>query len=86
MNSSRDWIGRLKRCADCGPIGRLSGDPDGPGLDEILRWQTREAGRPVALRYAAKFRAAFGHLMTFPETGARRSKLAHDMRIWPVTP
>ena len=55
-------------------------------LDEILRWLTREAGRPVALRYAEKFRAAFRHLTEFPETGARRPKLARDMRIWLVTP
>jgi plasmid stabilization system protein ParE len=50
-------------------------------LDEILRWLAREAGRPVALRYAEKFGAAFRHLTTFPETGARRSKLGRDMRI-----
>ena len=43
-------------------------------------------GAQVALRYATKFRAAFQHLITFPETGARRSTLARDMRIWPVTP
>jgi plasmid stabilization system protein ParE len=55
-------------------------------FDETPRWLTHEPGRPVALRYAAKFSAAFRHLTTFPETGARRSKLARDMRIWPVTP
>ena len=44
-------------------------------LDEILRWLTREAGGPVALRHASKFRAAFRHLTAFLETGARRSNL-----------
>jgi len=55
-------------------------------LDEILRWLTHEAGGSVALRYATKFRAAFRHLMAFPEIAARRPKLARDMHIWPVAP
>jgi plasmid stabilization system protein ParE len=31
-------------------------------IDEILDWLEHEAGKPVALRYAERFRAAFRHL------------------------
>jgi toxin ParE1/3/4 len=55
-------------------------------IDEILDWLEREAGRAVALRYAERFGAAFGHLVAFPEIGARRRKLHADMRIWAVVP
>jgi plasmid stabilization system protein ParE len=50
-----------------------------------MKFCTGSHRRPVALGYAAKFRLVFGHLTTFPKTGARRPKLWREMRIWPVT-
>jgi plasmid stabilization system protein ParE len=55
-------------------------------LDEILAYLTSVAGKPVALRYGERFRAAFRHLMDYPATGAMRPRLAPDMRIWFIAP
>jgi plasmid stabilization system protein ParE len=68
-------------------MARLIVSPEASAdVDEILDWLEREAGTAVALRYAERFRAAFGHLMAFPEIGARRPKFHADMRIWAVAP
>jgi plasmid stabilization system protein ParE len=40
----------------------------------------------VAIRYGRRFRAAFRHLIDFPETGARRPRFHLDMRIWVIAP
>jgi plasmid stabilization system protein ParE len=55
-------------------------------LDEILAYLTSVAGKPIALRYGERFRAAFRHLMDFPATGAMQPRLAPDMRIWVIAP
>jgi len=55
-------------------------------LDEILAHPTNAAGRSVALRYGERFRAAFRHLMGFPQSGAMRPQLDGDIRIWVVIP
>ena len=55
-------------------------------LDDILDYLAGIAGASVALRYGERFRAAFRHLVDFPETGARRPRLHADMRIWVVAP
>ncbi len=68
-------------------MARLVVSPEASAdIEEIVDWLEREAGREVALRYAERFRAAFGHLLTFPEIGARRRRLHADMRIWAVAP
>ena len=55
-------------------------------IDDILDYLAEFAGRRFALRYGERFRAAFHHLMAFPETGAKRPRLNSDMRIWMVAP
>jgi plasmid stabilization system protein ParE len=55
-------------------------------LDEILAHLAATAGISVALRYGERFRAAFRHLMDFPETEAMRPGLDANMRIRVVTP
>ena len=66
---------------------RLVASPEAEAdVDEILDWLEREAGKPVALKYAERFQDGFVRLMTFPEIGARRRRLHADMRIWPVAP
>jgi len=68
-------------------MARLVVSPEAAAdIDDILDWLEREAGRAIALRYARRFRAAFSHLMAFPEIGARRRKLHADTRIWAVAP
>jgi plasmid stabilization system protein ParE len=68
-------------------MARLIVSPESSAdIDGILDWLDCETGRPVALRYAERFRAAFGHLMAFPEIGARRRTLHANMRIWVVAP
>ena len=55
-------------------------------LDEILAYLARVAGTSLALRYGSRFRAAFRHLIDFPETGARRARFGPEMRIWAIAP
>ena len=57
-------------------VARLVVSPEArTDIDDILDLLESEAGRPVALRYAERFHAAFRHLVAFPETGARRPGL-----------
>jgi plasmid stabilization system protein ParE len=53
-------------------------------LEEILAHLARVAGTSVALRYGSRFRAAFRHLIDFPETGAKRPRFVPEMRIWAI--
>src|ERR1700722_2035130 len=68
-------------------VVRLVASPEAEAdVDEILDWLEREAGKPVALKYAERFQDGFVRLMTFPEIGARRRRLHADMRIRVAAP
>jgi toxin ParE1/3/4 len=55
-------------------------------LAEIIDYLRREAGDPVARKYAAEFDALYDRLADFPGSGPRRIALGADTRIAIVPP
>lgn len=55
-------------------------------LNGILQYLHIEAGKKVALKYAAAFDACFARLETFPGLGAPRPGLGTGVRISVVAP
>jgi toxin ParE1/3/4 len=61
-------------------------EPADADVREIIAYLIKEAGRPVALRYAQAFDAAYDRLADFPGIGPRRPALGVDTGIWVVRP
>jgi toxin ParE1/3/4 len=52
----------------------------------ILDHLTANAGRPIAVKYAEAFDAAYDRLAAFPRLGPTRLALGPQTRIWIVPP
>lgn len=61
-------------------------EPADADVAEIIEYLTREAGRPIASKYAQAFDAAYDRLADFPGIGPRRPALGLRTRIWVVRP
>lgn len=55
-------------------------------VQAIIAHLAKEAGRPVAARYARAFNAAYDRFADFPGIGPRRPALGQHTRIWVERP
>ena len=61
-------------------------DPARSDIRNILNYLANHGGHAIAERYAADFEAVYDRLADFPDSGAPRPTLGHDVRSALVPP
>jgi len=61
-------------------------DPARADVRDILNYLATRGGRDIAERYAAAFKATYGRLSDFPDSGAPRPELGGEARVALIQP